>query len=229
VRPVDVIELLLNQVQRMRDLIAVEQREYRASEAERFVIAARCAADERCQQGRGCSRVVEEDAPVGVADQYALRQLRHQGCEAVTFFLDARPGLGAALIEIVLDALVGVGQLVDAEATSARSGASAAATETALAASRLRDCSAVACCERIGETAVCRMLATQQDCRPNDSGPDSLAARGWSHSGMPDKLVAGCEHADAGVSGPLHARIIESFFEQLLIVATSSCVKRAVM
>ena len=104
-------DLVLQHVEGVGHLVAVEQREHRAAEAERRVVA--MATRLRWRKQGGGARVVQQDAAVGIAHQHALRKLRHQGGEAVALFLDAGARFGAADLQVVLDPVVGIGKLVD--------------------------------------------------------------------------------------------------------------------
>ena len=71
-------------------------------------------AVERLAQELHRARVVQQDAPLDVAHDHALRELRHQRRKAVALLLDALVRLAHALVEVLPQRFVGGGEAVEA-------------------------------------------------------------------------------------------------------------------
>ena len=95
----------------MRHLIAVEQREYRASQADQ-ALQRTLRLRRRAEQRLGFF-VVQQDAPFGVAQEHALGQFRHQRGEAVALLFQPRVGCPGALFQLDLQPVIGLGQPID--------------------------------------------------------------------------------------------------------------------
>ncbi len=81
--------------------------EDRAPEPDEAVrLPGRGGAVERLAQELHRARVVEQDAPLDVAHDHALRELRHQRREAVALLLDARVRLAHAPLDVALQRFV---------------------------------------------------------------------------------------------------------------------------
>ena len=106
------LELLIDLVERVRDLVAIEQPEHRAAEPQRRVVARTGPDFVRSEEIRG-ARVVQEDPAVGVAHQDALGQLRHQRRKPVALLFDAFARIGALRLQIALEPAIAVGELID--------------------------------------------------------------------------------------------------------------------
>ena len=105
------IQAGLEFVQRMRHLIAIEQREYRAPQADQPLARARRLRP-RAEQSPHFF-VVQQDAPFGVAQQHALGKLRHQGGEAIALLFQPCIGYPGARFQVVPHPVIGVGQPID--------------------------------------------------------------------------------------------------------------------
>src|SRR5207247_2351691 len=90
------VERVLQLVERVHELLAVEQAEDRAPQADRRG----CGAEERARL-----LVVEQDAPFGTAQQNPLREVRHDGGEAVAFLFQPRARLGDLRLSVALHAV----------------------------------------------------------------------------------------------------------------------------
>ena len=60
------------------------------------------------------ARVVEQDAPLDVAHDHALRELRHERGEPVLFLLEAGVGVVHPALDVLAERLVRVGETIDA-------------------------------------------------------------------------------------------------------------------
>ena len=101
--------------QRVDDQVAIEDGEDRAPEPHQAVrLAGGGGAVERLAQELHRAGVVQQDAPLDVAHDHALRELRHQRREAVALLLDALVRLAHALVDVLPQRLVGGGEAVEA-------------------------------------------------------------------------------------------------------------------
>ena len=106
------LELLMDLVERVRHLVAVEEPENGAAQAERHEMVADRTAVRTSEQLRR-ARVVQQNAAVGVADEHALGKLGHQRREPVALLLDARARIAALRLEVALEPAIALGELVD--------------------------------------------------------------------------------------------------------------------
>ena len=98
------VERVLQLVERVHDLLAIEQAEHRASQADRRG----CRAEKRARL-----LVVKKDAPFRVAQQDALRQVRHDRRQPVALLFQARARFGDFRLHVALHAVVGGRQPID--------------------------------------------------------------------------------------------------------------------
>ena len=105
------IQAGLEFVQRMRHLIAVEQREHRASQADQALPRTR-RLRRRAEQRLGLF-VVQQNAPFGVAQEHAFGKFRHQRGEAVALLFQPRIGCSGPRFQIDLQPVIGIGQPID--------------------------------------------------------------------------------------------------------------------
>ena len=98
-----------NLVERVDDETLVEDAEHGSAEPDRGAAETRGVTR---QQMRG-TRVVEQDAALGVAHEHALRELGHQCGEPVLLLLEMRVRLFNARLDVAPQCVVRLGQAID--------------------------------------------------------------------------------------------------------------------